>query len=368
MYNFSFFNPVHTYVGRGISEQINTYCSGQHILLLSDRIVSDTPQYQKLRNLLGDHVSMEYLDILPNPESDMIDRIVQTIQGVSIDCVMAIGGGSTIDSAKVVAAIFDQDQNTEAYLKGAPIPARKLPLILIPTTAGTGSEVTDVSVITHSTTHDKVALVTPLLYGNIAVVDPEFTATVPPAVTASTGFDALCHAVEAYWSTHSTPPSDVLAVGAIQRILKYLADACQGNAEAREEMCIASYLAGMAFNQTRTNVCHVIANYLTKHHQVPHGAACAVTLVPFLRFNLSAVEDKLAAVARLCGYGGPEAFIQAVDVLYHQVGLKSCLSDYGVTSDEIPAILSFTIPNTSSKMNPIPLTEQPLEEVLRNIL
>ncbi len=368
MYYFSFHNPVTACVGRGRSEEIESYCLGQRVLLLSDAVVSTLPQYQKIKGLLGDKVAAEYTGILPNPESGMVDQILQLLDRANVDCVIGIGGGSTLDTAKLVASIAGENVPVEEYLNGMALPRRKMPLVLMPTTSGTGSEVTNIAVITSGATHKKVALANDVLYCDIAVIDPELTATVPAKVTASTGFDALCHALEALWSTNATPPSDALAAGAIGRITANLEQACAGAPNAREEMAVASYLAGLAFNQTRTNACHANSYYLTTNYHVDHGSACAVTIIPFLKYNLSAVREKVDGVARQCGFTDGERLILELERIHRNVGLKERLSDYGVTAGDIEPMVDAILANQTSFLNPAPITRESMSRFLTDLL
>ncbi len=369
MYRFSFHNPVATFVGTGQFELAQDRYVGKRVLLLSGSVVSKLPQYQSIRTLLGTRVVGEYTAVPPNPDVFAVDEIVALLHQSQADTVIGIGGGSTLDAAKMAAAICGEAVPTEAYLSGKPLPEqRPVKLVLLPTTAGTGSEVTNNAVITSGVQKRKIAQVGDALFCDAAVIDPELFRTVPTRVATASGFDALCHAIESLWSTNAMPPSDALAMAAIERIVANLEQACGGDAHAQEEMAIASCLAGMAFTQTRVNICHANSYYLTQHYGLDHGAACAVTLVPALRYNLDATRGKLDAAARQCGLSSAEDLIDEIERMYRSLDMKEHLSDYGVTEDDILPMADAIMANPISAFNPVPLTREALAQLLHQIL
>ena len=280
------------------------------------------------------------------------------------DLVVALGGGSVIDLAKAAAMICLTSDSIADYLDtGRVLPEARLPLIAIPTTAGTGSEVTDVSVLSDHVRRLKVPLKSASLYPVVAIVDPELTYSLPPHLTASTGFDVLSHAIEAYWSLHHQPVCDALAVHAAGLVLRYLKAAFEEplSAVAREKMAEASVMAGLAFTLPRTTSVHACSYPLTNLLGIPHGEACALTLDRFIRLNAAGCE-RVEALARLLGYAGSGALADAVVSLKHVTGMRCDLCDFHLSDEQLnELVLGSQHPNLRN--NPIEITPDMLREL-----
>ncbi len=369
MYDFCFGNPVKAFVGRGKSLAVTGDIECDRVMLMGDPVVSTLPQYGMLKDALGPRLCAEFTDITPNPHYQTVDAAAAVLGESEADTLIAIGGGSVLDAAKTVACLGPAGGTARDYLTGAKkISGRNTPLYLMPTTAGTGSEMTNVAVITDPDSHKKVPLVSDALYCDIAVIDPDLTRSMPFRVAASSGFDALCHAIEALWNLAATPPSDALAMQAIDKCLGFLEPACNGDPGAGEEMAIASYLAGLAFNQTRTTVCHAISYSLTATYGIDHGTACTFTLVPFLQYNLECVRSKLDAAAALAGLGDAVGLIDTIADLYVRLKMPARLSQYGVGSHDIWTVADEAMAVGSTKLTPRTVTREALADILHSIL
>jgi len=234
-----------------LGEQVIAY--GKKVLLISDRIIEKIGHVKTCQDILAELgvTYATYLDVNTEPTDAHVEEALQLCLEEQCDVIVAIGGGSCIDAAKAVAVLATNGGYIGDYMGGkTPIQNKAIPLIAIPTTAGTGSEVTNVTVITNTTDDIKMMIKHSAFLPKVAIVDPLLTISSPPTVTAATGVDALCHAIEAYISCRSQPLTDTLALSAIDAILNHLRIAYKdgGNTEAREKMAIASMQAGIAFS------------------------------------------------------------------------------------------------------------------------
>jgi alcohol dehydrogenase len=262
-----------------------------------------------------------------------------------IDAVVAVGGGSSMDVAKVVAVLLGGTQALPEIYGVAQVTGRRLPLILVPTTAGTGSEVTPVAVITTGET-TKAGVSSPVLLPDVAVLDAALTLGLPPAVTAMTGVDAIVHAIEAYTSRHKKNPlSDNLAIKALQLLAGNIRTAVRDgdNQQARENMLLGACLAGQAFANAPVAAVHALAYPLGGHYHFPHGLCNSLVLPAVLQFNLPAAQELYAQLAEVV-VGAPvagsvearsAALIAALRELIADVALPATLRDAGVKENDL---------------------------------
>ena len=243
------------------------------------------------------------------------------------DAVIGIGGGSAIDTAKFAAAIAGEETDALACYHGErPFPKTRLRIIAVPTTAGTGSEVTQVSVISHFS--EKRTINNPVFMPSAAIVDPELSASVPPRTTMNTGLDALAHALEGYWSVNHQPIPDIMAMEAVRMVLQNLETAWRepGNMTARENMAYASLLGGLSFALPKTAACHACSYPLSEDYHLPHGEACAFTLDSFVRIN---ADERLRALCSAAGLSGTEELADRIREMKELAGLHTRLSQLG---------------------------------------
>lgn len=276
------------------------------------------------------------------------------------DYLIAAGGGSVLDAAKAIGLLAANGGNIAAYETEVPATASP-PLVAIPTTAGTGSEVTKWTIITDPTRKKKMAIGHESLMPVLAVLDPELTISMPPSVTAATGMDALTHAMEAYVSDKATILSDLWSLKAIELIAKNLRVATEEphNLEARSAMLLGQFCAGLAFNNSSVALVHAMSRPLGAYYGVPHGEANAMLLPTVLAYNQDAKTERYAAMAEAMGLGAakPEAVVRHVTALLDGLPLKKKLSDYGVQEEDLPKMARDAYVNGSAKVNP----RKPLE-------
>lgn len=288
-----------------------------------------------------------FADVEPDPAVTTCQRACDALRAFGAGAVIGLGGGSSMDVAKVACGAAAGSGQVMDYVS-QPFVARQARLVQIPTTSGTGSEATDRGILTLADGHIKQGFLSPFLIADAAIVDPVLTLTVPPQVTASTGMDALTHAIEAYVSNQATPLTDALALAAIERIGRSLRKAVhQGSdLQARTDMSLASFWAGMAFNNGGLGVVHALAMSLGSHFPVPHGVANSVLLPFCIEFNVVADPVKFADVARALGevtdgLSLREAAAKAVPAIFAlaaDCGIPSRLEQVGATVESIPVL------------------------------
>lgn len=306
-----------------------------------------------------------YGKVSANPTVEECNECTQVLRDKKCDFVVAMGGGSVMDCAKAAATMCLTDEPVENYLAtGKPLPQEHLPIIAVPTTAGTGSEITCVAVLSDHKRGVKAPMNSDGFYPSIAIVDPELTYSVPPYLTACTGFDVLCHAVEAYWSKHNQPICSTLAVHAAKLVMSNLLKAYKepNNVEARGNMAEASVVAGLAFTLPKTTSSHACSYPLTNQLGIAHGEACALTISYFLRFNASHGCERVQTLAKELGYADAEEFAQAIDTLKRQTGMRMDMKDFKLDDERFEALVQASKhPNLLN--NPVEVSEADLREM-----
>ena len=298
-----------------------------------------------------------------NPQLDGVKETVRLARTLGADAIVGIGGGSAMDTAKFAAAAAPGDAEVEAYYIGeVPFPAKPLTVIAVPTTAGTGAEVTQVSVMSRGS--EKRSINNPLFMPTAAIVDPSLTMTVPPRTTMNTGLDALAHALEGFWSRNHQPIADLFAVEAVRIIMENLETAWRdgGNAEARGNMLYASLLAGLAFSNPRTAGCHACSYPLSEDYHLPHGEACAFTLDSFVRINS---DDRLEKLCRMAGMSGTEELALRIAALKELAELRTRLSQLGDV--DMDKLCRDAAAHVLMRNNPVQLDEAGIREMFEKL-
>ncbi|MGZ8376433.1 MAG: iron-containing alcohol dehydrogenase [Gemmatirosa sp.] len=286
--------------------------------------------------------------VLADPPQASVEEAVELALHRRVDGVIGLGGGSSLDTAKLVALLAGSGETLGAVFGVGKARGPRLPLIQVPTTAGTGSEVTPISIVT-TPTHEKVGVVSPLLYADLAVLDATLTIGLPPRVTAMTGVDAMVHAIEAYTSRHrKNVLSDTLALRALTLLSRSLRTAVTDGADldARRAMLQGAMLAGMAFANAPVAAVHALAYPLGGHFHVPHGLSNALVLLPVLEFNLPMADRlyaELAPALRVQGSAAARpasgrALLDGLAELTGDLGLERRLRDVGVREDDLPML------------------------------
>ena len=338
---FRFFMPVEILMADEGQLDLSDEIGGDSAVIVTDPFLYESGQALTLGKSITAARVNYFHHIEPNPSTDTVDACKAAIEAAGASAVIGFGGGSCLDTAKAAACMAGSDKRFVECLEGGKeIPDRRLRLILIPTTAGTGSEVKNVGVYTSSETGAKIPLVRPDFYGDMAVLYPEATYTMPPAVTANTGMDAFCHAIEAYWNKNSQPFCDACALEALKLIKDNLLTAYYTgeDKEARKNMCIASLLAGAAFSQTRTTGPHALSYPLTANYHVAHGVGCALSLPAFIRLSTQKEEAKMVRLAKELGYESVNSLADGVEELLGNLHMPTRLRDIGAEEKDLKGI------------------------------
>ncbi|KMT21814.1 iron-containing alcohol dehydrogenase family protein [Clostridium cylindrosporum] len=369
---WSYEEPVKIIFGNGVIKKLNEvikenkYKNG---LLVSDKYFLESGFVgEVLLDNMG-CIKNTFYDIEPNPTVKNVDSCAKLIRENNIEFIVALGGGSALDCAKAASVVaLTNDSITKYHGTGLQIPDKGLPLIAIPTTSGTGSEVTSVSVLTDHDLGRKAPIASKSMYPKIALVDPELTYSMPKNVTASTGIDVLCHALEGFWSKNHQPISDALALYASLLVFKYLERAFKNayDKEAREKLSEASIIAGLAFNLPKTTASHACSFPLTNIYHIPHGEACGLTLDYFVRLNKDAEKSRLEDFARRIGFRDASHLADEIRELKKRVGLLVDLKHLSLSEEDIEDLVNESKhPNLLN--NPVEVTDDVLLKMYRSL-
>jgi alcohol dehydrogenase len=320
---------------------------GQHVGLITDAGIVKAGIAARVREAIAGEVFC-YDQIPAEPPCEAVDACAAAVKAQGCDLIVALGGGSCIDASKAVAVVLGNGGSVRDYLGLDRVPRRGLPVIAIPTTAGTGSEVSPASVLLDTQDQIKKGVRSDFLLPEVAILDPVLTLGLPQALTASTGMDALTHAIECYTALHATPLSDMLAEQAVQRVGMHLRVAyANGNdLAARDGMLLGSLLAGMTLSIANVGAIHGLAQTLGGMFHVPHGVANAILLPYGMEFNRMACQGRYARVAELLGEPvqglslaeGAQRAIRAVRALVGDLGLPAMLRAVGIPQEALPRI------------------------------
>jgi alcohol dehydrogenase len=374
--------PTDIHFGFGVVETLVDRLAplGRGAFIVTDPGVRGAGLLDRVVSVL-DRASMAsavYDEVTADSGSDLICRGVDKLKASGADVVVGVGGGSALDSAKAIAALATNPGSPLDYVGLHKVRNRPLPTIAIPTTAGTGSEVSLWSVLTDDTRKLKVAIGGVLLYPTVALCDPDLTMELPAQLTATTGMDALAHAIECYTNTACQPISAALALQAIELIGGHLRRAALrgGDRQARFAMMLASTMAGMAMNPTRLGLAHALAMPLGSWSlKIPHSVAIAVTLPLVMEFNCAAAPERFAAVARALGerVEGPAAdtarvAASAVKGLAEAIGVPKGLAGFGLCERHVAEVVEEAMKSGNVVVNPRRATGEDLAEILRRAM
>lgn len=366
--NWNYEQPVRIRFGNGVTsslaEEIRALGCERGILVTSPSFVRRGVAEELVKKCDG-RLTAVFSHVSPNPEVTECDECAKLMRRERCDIVVALGGGSVMDLAKAAATFCLTTTSATDFLSGSQaIPSAHLPLIALPTTAGTGSEITCVSVLSDHAHGLKAPLNSRGFYPAVALVDPTLTYSVPPHLTACTGLDVLCHAVEAFWSKYHQPICDALAVHALRNVLTYLpiAFAKPDDVEAREKMAEASVIAGLAFTVPKTTSAHACSYPLTRLLDIPHGEACALTIDYFMLLNDAHGCLRPREMAALLGYDSADALASKIMSLKRELGLRMNLKDFHLTDEQVEQLVQGSKhPNLLN--NPVEITEPMLREL-----
>ncbi len=336
--------------------------TGRGALLVTDAGVVDAGLVDPVvDDLRGHGFTVSIFDrVVADPPEDVLLACVAQARHAGVDIVLGLGGGSSLDVAKMAAVLAPSHQPLSAMYGIGKVTGDRLPLVLVPTTAGTGSEVTNIAILT-TAGQVKMGVVSHQLYADHVLLDAQLTIGLPASHTAATGIDAMVHAIEAYTSCHrKNPLSDALAREALRLLAANLVRACRdgGDRPAREGMLLGAMLAGQAFSNAPVAAVHALAYPLGGRYHVPHGLSNALMLGPVLRFNMGAAAPLYAELADVVGAPASDstearsqAFVAAMDALMDASGAPRRLRDVGVRRDSLAALAADAMKQTRLLVN-----------------
>ena len=355
--DFVYTQPVKIWFGRGRFERLGevleelgitraVICCGRHFAPEAEKLMAADPR-----------IVAVFDRVEQNPQLDGITETTRLCRVHCADGVIGIGGGSSLDTAKFAAAVAPNPGQAIDYYEGRRTfcAENRLPVVAVPTTAGTGSEVTQVSVVSHGT--EKKTINNPAFMPAAAIVDPLLSKSVPPRTTMNTGLDALAHALEGYWSKNHQPIPDLMAIEAVRLILENLERAYRDGSdlEARGNMAMAALLGGLSFALPKTAASHACSYPLSEDYHLPHGEACAFTLDSLVRINADA---RLEELCRRVGLSGTEELAERIRALKKLGGLRMRLSELGDV--DLPKLCRDCAAHPLMKNNPVALDEAAL--------
>ena len=366
-----------SYFGQGAIQEIVNEIKNRHF---KKALVTSTPDLfefkvaTKVTDLLdAAGIDYEIYDgIKPNPTIENVTAGVDACKAARADVIVAVGGGSPIDTSKAIATIITNPEFADVRsLEGlAPTKNPCLPIIAVTTTSGTAAEVTINYVITDVEKNRKFVCVDPHDIPIVAIVDPDMSASMPTGLCAATGMDALVHAVEGYITKGAWELTDMLHLKAIEIIGRSLRSAVAGDYAGREAMSLGQYIAGMGFSNVGLGIVHSMAHPLSAVYDIPHGKACAMLLTAVLKFNAPATGEKYREIARVMGVPNVDAMDEAtyrqaaIDViqkLAEDVGIPKSLSEAGVKREDIPFLAESAFNDACTPGNP---RDASLEEII----
>lgn len=366
-----------SYFGQGAIQEIVNEIKNRHF---KKALVTSTPDLfefkvaTKVTDLLdAAGIAYEIYDgIKPNPTIENVTAGVEACKAAGADVIVAVGGGSPIDTSKAIATIITNPEFADVRsLEGlAPTKNPCLPIIAVTTTSGTAAEVTINYVITDVEKNRKFVCVDPHDIPIVAIVDPDMSASMPTGLCAATGMDALVHAVEGYITKGAWELTDMLHLKAIEIIGRSLRSAVAGDYAGREAMSLGQYIAGMGFSNVGLGIVHSMAHPLSAVYDIPHGKACAMLLTAVLKFNAPATGEKYREIARVMGVPNVDAMDEAtyrqaaIDViqkLADDVGIPKSLSEAGVKRENIPFLAESAFNDACTPGNP---RDASLEEII----
>ena len=382
MFNRIILNET-SYFGPGAIKEIPAEIKSRackKVMLVTDKDLIKFKVATKVTELLtAAGVDFEIYDnIKANPTIENVQTGVAFCKKCGADIIVAVGGGSAIDTSKAIAIIMTNPEFADVRsLEGvAPTKNKCLPIIAVSTTSGTAAEVTINYVITDVEKNRKFVCVDPKDIPVVAVVDSEMCASMPPKLCAATGMDALVHAIEGYITKAAWELTDMVHLKAIEIISKNLRKSVKGDPAGREAMALGQYIAGMGFSNVGLGIDHSMAHPLSAVYDIPHGTACAILRAPVLKFNAPATGERYREIARAMGVAGVDemtqeeyraAAIEAVAKLSADVGIPTKLSELGVKAEDIDFLAASALADACTPGNPRDVTKEEIAEIYRSI-
>lgn len=352
----------------------------RRVLLVSDPGLLDTGMVDRvIKRISGEGLDHTlFTDVEPEPDVGGIERGVDAFRSDDCDVVVAVGGGSVLDTAKAISVMDRNPGHIGDYAGLGNLPEPGVPMIALPTTAGTGSEATIWAVISEKAKGTKYGVGSTHMTADVALCDPALSVSLPPRLTAVTGLDALAHALESYVNKATHPISEALSERSMSLVAGALRDAVTGGdrLSARADMLLASTMAAMAFNSTRLGLAHALAMPLGAEAKIPHGDVVSILLPPVMHYNATGNVEKFARIADIFGEqtdgvsrrDAADLGVSAVERLARDVGAPSRLSEYGVKEADLPSLAEGGMASGNIAVNPRVATKDDLVEIMRECL
>ncbi|MBF0014999.1 lactaldehyde reductase [Enterococcus casseliflavus] len=373
-----------SYFGKGAIENVPTEFKARGFkkaAVITDKDLVKFEVATKVTKLL-DEAGVDYAlydGIVPNPTIQNVKDGLAFVKEAQADCIIAIGGGSPIDTAKAIAIIATNPEFSDVIsLEGvADTKHPCLPILAVPTTSGTAAEVTINYVITDEENHRKFVCVDPHDIPLVAFVDSDMMMGMPKSLAAATGMDAMTHAIEGFITKGAWEMTDMLHIKAIEIIGRSLRDSVNGDQAGREAMALGQYIAGMGFSNVGLGLVHGMAHPLSAWYNIPHGVACASLLPTIMKYNKDFTGEKYREIAIVLGIEGAEtmsledvrdAACQAIDQLSTDVGIPATISELGVKEEDIPAIAKDALNDVCTPGNPRDTTLEEIIELYRSLM
>jgi len=373
-----------SYFGPGAIQEIVTEIRGRgyhKVLVVTDKDLMKFKVATRVTELLTlSGIDYEVYDrIKPNPTIKNVQEGVESCRQSGADVLVAVGGGSAIDTSKAIAIIMTNPEFADVRsLEGAsPTKHKAMPIIAVSTTSGTAAEVTINYVITDEEKQRKFVCADPHDIPVIAIVDSEMCASMPSRLCAATGMDALVHAIEGYITKAAWELTDMVHLKAIEIIARSLRRSVQGDSQGREDMALGQYIAGMGFSNVGLGIDHSMAHPLSAVYDIPHGVACAVLLTPVMKFNAPATGERYREIARAMGVPGVDVMSQeayrqtaiaAVQQLSLDVGIPATLGALGVKEKDLDFLAGSAMADACTPGNPREVSKEDIIAIYRSIL
>lgn len=380
--NFKYYMPVKIFFGEGRLEELGTLTKGlgeKALLVTGRKSMRKLGITDKVMKLLQESFVkvVLYDEVTPNPTVEVVNEGAKIAVKEGCDVIIGLGGGSALDSAKGIAVVASHGGSAWDYIGEGKVTEKTLPIVAIPTTAGTGSETTLVSVLTNKKNLRKDAISSPYIFPKVAIVDPDLMKSMPSELTADTGFDALAHAVEAYLSINANPFSDILAMKSISLINDSLVEATKNgeDLEARGNMALASSLAGMAIAQAGVVAGHGFGMSIGGILDTPHGRTVGILLPSVISYNLPEVSERISQLASCfnlpaTGDSMNDAWkvIEAIKKMMKEMNFPTRLRDIGVGRKDIPKIVEDCMDRPDIANNPKKIDYKEAQKFLESIV
>ncbi|HCR42001.1 TPA: hypothetical protein DIV45_01385 [Patescibacteria group bacterium] len=353
--------PVKVYFGRGVFKQLPDFLTNKYknILVVVGNHLKLDPEFKNVISNIQDRSrAVVYRGVINKSTPEQINPLLQLVRAANFDVIVGVGGGTILDSVKSVAYLAHTEGDIEDYLEGKSANQLGISWVGVPTNAGTGSEVTPWAVI-WGEDGKKHSLHKPEMFADFVVVDPALTDNLPKNETALTGADAFTQAVEAYWNVNNNPTSDRYALEAIKILFNNLPNTINHSTpELRDQVMWGALLAGLAFSNTKTTICHTISYKLTSKFNVPHGQAVVVTLPLMLKKIIPVLEERSKPLLEALGSNNANEAVDVTKLFIQNIGLKTTLIELGISQDDLSVIVADLPVNRLSNSPVVPTTAE----------